>query len=88
LLTLRTIRRRFRARHLVDELSKTGGKTPYSYLKRQASNNSGRWVTIEKWVHVTGWRIFQIRSITIADARDCFYVIDEILGLPRASSFL
>ncbi|MBU4531572.1 MAG: transglutaminase-like cysteine peptidase [Hoeflea sp.] len=45
-LTLRTSEGDFVLDNLVDEV-KSWRDTPYSYLKRQASNNSGRWVTIE-----------------------------------------
>ena len=45
-LTLRTSEGDFVLDNLVDEI-KNWRETPYSYLKRQASNNSGRWVTIE-----------------------------------------
>ncbi len=45
-LTLRTSEGDFVLDNLVDEV-KHWRKTPYSYLKRQASTNSGRWVTIE-----------------------------------------
>ena len=45
-LTLRTTEGDFVLDNLVDDV-KNWRKTPYSYLKRQASNNSGRWVTIE-----------------------------------------
>jgi predicted transglutaminase-like cysteine proteinase len=45
-LTLRTSEGDFVLDNLVDEV-KLWRDTPYSYLKRQASNNSGRWVTIE-----------------------------------------
>ena len=45
-LTLRTADGDFILDNLVDEV-KSWHDTPYRYLKRQASNNSGRWVTIE-----------------------------------------
>jgi len=45
-LTLRTSEGDFVLDNLVDEV-RNWRDTPYSYLKRQASNNSGRWVTIE-----------------------------------------
>ena len=45
-LTLRTSEGDFVLDNLVDEI-KSWRDTPYRYLKRQASNNSGRWVTIE-----------------------------------------
>lgn len=45
-LTLRTSEGDFVLDNLVDDV-KNWRDTPYSYLKRQASNNSGRWVTIE-----------------------------------------
>ena len=45
-LTVRTSEGDFVLDNLDDEV-KDWRKTPYSYLKRQASNNSGRWVTIE-----------------------------------------
>ncbi|KGF70309.1 transglutaminase [Hoeflea sp. BAL378] len=45
-LTLRTSEGDYVLDNLVDEV-KNWRDTPYSYLKRQASNNSGRWVTIE-----------------------------------------
>ncbi|OCW55936.1 transglutaminase [Hoeflea olei] len=45
-LTLRTSEGDFVLDNLVDEI-KNWRETPYSYLKRQASNSSGRWVTIE-----------------------------------------
>ena len=45
-LTLRTSGGDFVLDNLVDDV-KNWRDTPYSYLKRQASNNSGRWVTIE-----------------------------------------
>ena len=45
-LTLRTSEGDYVLDNLVDEI-KSWRETPYSYLKRQASNNSGRWVTIE-----------------------------------------
>ena len=45
-LTLRTSEGDYVLDNLVDEV-KNWRKTPYSYLKRQAANNSGRWVTIE-----------------------------------------
>ena len=45
-LTLRTSEGDFVLDNLVDEV-KNWRETPYSYLKRQASTNSGRWVTIE-----------------------------------------
>jgi predicted transglutaminase-like cysteine proteinase len=45
-LTLRTSEGDFVLDNLEDEV-KLWRDTPYSYLKRQASNNSGRWVTIE-----------------------------------------
>ena len=45
-LTIRTSEGDFVLDNLVDEI-KSWRDTPYSYLKRQASNNSGRWVTIE-----------------------------------------
>ncbi|MBC7285208.1 MAG: transglutaminase-like cysteine peptidase [Hoeflea sp.] len=45
-LTLRTSEGDFVLDNLVDQV-KSWRETPYSYLKRQASNNSGRWVTIE-----------------------------------------
>ena len=46
MLTLRTSEGDFVLDNLVDEV-RNWRDTPYSYLKRQASNNSGRWVTIE-----------------------------------------
>lgn len=45
-LTLRTSGGDFVLDNLVDDV-KNWRDTPYSYLKRQASSNSGRWVTIE-----------------------------------------
>ncbi|OED00107.1 MULTISPECIES: transglutaminase-like cysteine peptidase [unclassified Rhizobium] len=45
-LTLRTKQGDFILDNLEDEI-KVWTKTPYSYLKRQASFNAGRWVTIE-----------------------------------------
>ena len=45
-LTLRTSEGDFVLDNLEDEV-KLWHDTPYRYLKRQASNNSGRWVTIE-----------------------------------------
>ncbi len=45
-LTLRTRQGDFILDNLEDEI-KVWTKTPYSYLKRQASFNAGRWVTIE-----------------------------------------
>lgn len=45
-LTLRTSEGDFVLDNLVDEV-KNWRQTPYTYLKRQASTNSGRWVTIE-----------------------------------------
>ncbi|MCY0093057.1 transglutaminase-like cysteine peptidase [Hoeflea sp. J2-29] len=45
-LTLRTSEGDFVLDNLVDEV-KNWRDTPYRYLKRQASNNAGRWVTIE-----------------------------------------
>ena len=45
-LTLRTAEGDFVLDNLVDDV-KSWRDTPYSYLKRQASNNAGRWVTIE-----------------------------------------
>lgn len=45
-LTLRTTEGDFVLDNLEDEV-KIWRETPYRYLKRQASNNSGRWVTIE-----------------------------------------
>jgi len=45
-LTLRTSEGDFVLDNLVDEI-RSWRDTPYRYLKRQASNNSGRWVTIE-----------------------------------------
>jgi predicted transglutaminase-like cysteine proteinase len=45
-LTLRTSEGDFVLDNLEDDV-KLWRDTPYSYLKRQASNNSGRWVTIE-----------------------------------------
>ena len=45
-LTLRTKQGDFILDNLEDE-TKLWSKTPYSYLKRQASFNTGRWVTIE-----------------------------------------
>lgn len=45
-LTLRTKQGDYILDNLEDEV-KVWNKTPYSYLKRQASFNAGRWVTIE-----------------------------------------
>ncbi|WP_412050852.1 transglutaminase-like cysteine peptidase [Hoeflea sp. Naph1] len=45
-LTLRTSEGDFVLDNLEDRI-KNWHDTPYRYLKRQASNNSGRWVTIE-----------------------------------------
>ena len=45
-LTLRTKQGDFILDNLEDEI-KVWNQTPYSYLKRQASFNTGRWVTIE-----------------------------------------
>ena len=45
-LTLRTKQGDFILDNLEDEI-KVWTRTPYSYLKRQASFNAGRWVTIE-----------------------------------------
>ncbi|WP_184710996.1 transglutaminase-like cysteine peptidase [Rhizobium lusitanum] len=45
-LTLRTKQGDYVLDNLEDEI-KLWSKTPYSYLKRQASFNTGRWVTIE-----------------------------------------
>ncbi|NLS18429.1 transglutaminase-like cysteine peptidase [Rhizobium sp. P40RR-XXII] len=45
-LTLRTKQGDYILDNLEDQI-KVWNKTPYSYLKRQASFNAGRWVTIE-----------------------------------------
>lgn len=50
-LTLRTSEGDFVLDNLEDDV-KLWRDTPYSYLKRQASNNSGRWVTIENSTEV------------------------------------
>jgi predicted transglutaminase-like cysteine proteinase len=46
ILTLRTAQGDYELDNLSDEV-KLWYQTPYSYIKRQASNNAGRWVTIE-----------------------------------------
>lgn len=46
ILTLRTDRGDYELDNLSDEV-KLWNRTPYSYIKRQASYNAGRWVTIE-----------------------------------------
>ncbi|RCW84473.1 transglutaminase-like cysteine peptidase [Phyllobacterium bourgognense] len=45
-LTVRTDKGDFVLDNLVDGV-KNWSETPYTYLKRQATNNSGRWVSIE-----------------------------------------
>ncbi|ACM25130.1 conserved hypothetical protein [Rhizobium rhizogenes K84] len=50
-LTLRTKQGDYILDNLEDEV-KVWYKTPYSYLKRQASFNAGRWVTIENGTDV------------------------------------
>ncbi len=45
-LTLRTAQGDFILDNLENEV-KLWTETPYSFIKRQASNNAGRWVTIE-----------------------------------------
>jgi predicted transglutaminase-like cysteine proteinase len=46
ILTLRTAQGDYELDNLEDDV-KVWYQTPYSYIKRQASYNSGRWVTIE-----------------------------------------
>ncbi len=46
ILTLRTAQGDYELDNLTDEV-KIWYQTPYSYIKRQASYNAGRWVTIE-----------------------------------------
>jgi predicted transglutaminase-like cysteine proteinase len=46
ILTLRTAQGDYELDNLSDEV-KLWYQTPYSYIKRQASNNAGRWVSIE-----------------------------------------